>query len=129
MVDVDGYRLSARRVGRGAPPVVLEAGVGGDSGVWRAVWSRNARFTRVCRYDRAGRGRSDPGLRPSSFGAHAEELRTLLGRLGVSAPRVLVGLGLGAAVATEYARRFPARSPGWCSSRRGLGYDRARGCP
>jgi len=47
-------------LGTGSPTVVLDAGLGADSSVWNSVLLKVREFTRVCAYDRAGLGESDP---------------------------------------------------------------------
>ena len=66
-VDLDGYRLHLLCMGEkrpGQPTVVLESGHGDWSAGWRKVQPEIARFARVCAYDRAGFGWSDPGRLP-----------------------------------------------------------------
>lgn len=60
LVDVGGHRLYLRCTGHGNPTVVMDAALGTDSGTWHAVEPMLSRFTRVCVYDRAGTGHSDP---------------------------------------------------------------------
>jgi pimeloyl-ACP methyl ester carboxylesterase len=59
-VDIGGRALFISCTGTGSPTVVLEAGSGSASNTWFSVQPEVARFTRVCSYDRAGLGRSDP---------------------------------------------------------------------
>ncbi len=61
LFDVGGYRLYLRCTGRGNPTVVMDASAGEDSSTWSDVEPSLARVTRVCVYDRARLGRSDPG--------------------------------------------------------------------
>ena len=61
MIDVGGYRLHLRSMGEGGPTVVLDAGWSDCSLHWCLVQPEVAQFTRVCSYDRAGLGWSDPG--------------------------------------------------------------------
>lgn len=91
LFDVGGYRLYLRCTGRGSPTVVMDASLGADSGTWSAVEPLLARYTRVCVYDRAGVGRSDPGPVPRTSRTMADELTTLLHVAGVPGPYVLVG--------------------------------------
>jgi hypothetical protein len=61
MVDVGGHRLHMNCLGEGSPTVVLEAGGGYTSVEWSAwVQPEVAEQTRVCAYDRAGTGWSEP---------------------------------------------------------------------
>src|SRR6266516_4666075 len=64
LVDVGGYRLHINCVGQGSPTVVLDAGLGGSSLDWSLVQPELGRTTRVCAYDRAGMGWSDPSPYP-----------------------------------------------------------------
>src|SRR4029077_1892254 len=59
-VTVDGHRMYYECPGSGSPTVVLDAGGGDDSSIWRWVHPQIARFTRVCAYDRAGLGPGAP---------------------------------------------------------------------
>src|SRR5689334_14962991 len=61
LVSVGGGRsLYLECVGSGDPPVVLEAGFGGNTLNWRDVQPDLGRTTRTCAYDRAGLGQSPP---------------------------------------------------------------------
>jgi pimeloyl-ACP methyl ester carboxylesterase len=91
LVDIGGYRLHLWCTGDGAPAVILDAGLGGTSADWGFVQPDVARFTRVCSYDRAGMGYSDPGPSPRTARRIAGELAELLGRSGIGGPLVLVG--------------------------------------
>ncbi len=59
-VDIGGRALFISCIGTGSPTVVLEAGSGNSADTWAGVQPEIARFTRVCSYDRAGLGQSDP---------------------------------------------------------------------
>ena len=89
MLDVGGHRLHLASSGSGRPTVVLEAALGGSSISWSLVQPAVASLTRVCAYDRAGFGWSDPGPMPRTAGRVADELYTLLDRGGVEPPFVL----------------------------------------
>jgi pimeloyl-ACP methyl ester carboxylesterase len=95
LVDVGGHRLHLWCTGAGSPPVILEAGLGGSSADWGFVQPEIARFTRVCSYDRAGMGYSDPGPSPRTARRIAEELATLIDRSGLDGPVVLVAASSG----------------------------------
>ena len=68
LVDIGAYRLHLWCTGSGSPAVILDHGLGGSSAGWGFVQPEVARLTRVCSYDRAGMGYSDPARRP---GPHA----------------------------------------------------------
>jgi pimeloyl-ACP methyl ester carboxylesterase len=95
LVDVGGHRLHLWCTGAGTPPVILEAGLGGSSAGWGFVQPDIARFTRVCSYDRAGMGYSDPGPSPRTARRIAEELAKLIDRSGLDGPVVLVAASSG----------------------------------
>ncbi len=95
LVDVGGHRLHLWCTGAGAPPVILETGLGGSSAGWGFVQPDVARFTRVCSYDRAGMGYSDPGPSPRTARRIAEELAILIDRSGLDGPVVLVAASSG----------------------------------
>ena len=61
LMDVGGRKLHLYCTGNGSPAVILEAGAGGFSIDWALVQPAMAKATRVCSYDRAGYGWSDPG--------------------------------------------------------------------
>lgn len=60
LIDVGGHRLFLNCTGLGSPTVVLEPGAGLTSSDLTFIAPIVARDTRVCIYDRAGRGWSDP---------------------------------------------------------------------
>jgi len=95
LVDVGGHRLHLWCTGGGAPTVILEAGLGGSSADWGAVQPLIARFTRVCSYDRAGMGYSDPGPSPRTARRISNELAELIDRSGMDGPLVLVAASIG----------------------------------
>src|SRR5579862_6745765 len=61
MVDIGGRRLHILSSGKGGPTVVLVAGGGAFAIDWTLVQSKIESSVRVCSYDRAGLGWSDPG--------------------------------------------------------------------
>jgi len=106
-IDVGGYRLNLRCTGAGSPAVVLESGLGVTAIGWKAVQSQIESFTRVCSYDRAGVGWSDPGPLPRNSLQMVKELHALLHNAGVPPPYVLVGHSLGGFNVRVYNGRFP----------------------
>jgi hypothetical protein len=106
--DIGGRSLYLRCEGSGSPTVVLE-GIPFGTSDWSQVEAGVATLTRVCVYDGAGIGLSDPppaGIRTlRHFG---EDLRALLGAAGVPGPYVMVGAVLGADAVEYYQRSQPA---------------------
>ena len=89
--DVGGYRLAFHCIGEGSPTVILETGLGAPSEDWVPVQQEIAGLTRVCRFDRAGRGKSDPPpTTPRTCADMVAELRALLHNAGIPPPYVLL---------------------------------------
>jgi pimeloyl-ACP methyl ester carboxylesterase len=112
LVDIGGYRLHLWCTGDGAPAVVLDAGLGGTSTGWGFVQPEVARFTRVCSYDRAGMGYSDPGPSPRTARRIASELAELLVRGGITGPVVLAGESIAGFNVRVFASDHPERAAG-----------------
>jgi pimeloyl-ACP methyl ester carboxylesterase len=112
LVDVGGFRLHIDCVGTGSPTVVLDAGLGGSSLDWSLVQSELGRTTRVCAYDRAGMGWSDPGPQPRTPGQIARELHMLLTNAGIAGPYVLVGHSLAGKNVRMFALTHPDQVAG-----------------
>src|SRR5688572_14847470 len=112
LVDIGGYRLHLWCTGDGAPAVILDTGRGGTSAGWGFVQPDVARFTRVCSYDRAGLGYSDPGPSPRTARRIASELAELLGRGGIGGPVVLVGASIAGFDVRVFASDHPDRAAG-----------------
>jgi hypothetical protein len=87
MVDVGKHSLHIRCIGQGSPTVVLDAGWGYTSVEWSGwVQPEVAKYTRVCAYDRAGMGWSEPQPAAPDATQTAAELHTLLQELMRKAP-------------------------------------------
>lgn len=106
-VDVGGHRLHIQCEGAGGPTVVLESGALAMSALWGAVQPGVAAHARVCSYDRAGLGWSEPGQEPRDGLRIAGELRTLLRNAREDPPYVLVGHSFGGLLVRVYADRYP----------------------
>lgn len=106
MVDVGGYRLHLNCTGNGSPTVVIEAGLGDWSTGWGYVQPEVAKTTRVCTYDRAGMGWSEPGPLPRDAGQFARELHTLLQKANIPGPYVMVGHSLGGLPVRVFAHDY-----------------------
>jgi pimeloyl-ACP methyl ester carboxylesterase len=112
LIDVGGHRLHLSCVGTGSPTVILESGLGETGAYWEWISTAVARDTRVCAYDRAGRGWSDPSLVAQDGIAVATDLHNLLDRGHVPSPFVLVGHSSGAQYVRIFAGRYPEQVSG-----------------
>jgi pimeloyl-ACP methyl ester carboxylesterase len=104
--DVDGYRMHLYCTGSGSPTVVLSAGLGDDSLIWAPLQPALARTTRVCSYDRAGFGWSDPRPNIPDSISIAKELHGLLQAAGIMEPIILLGHSISGLHIREYATLY-----------------------
>ncbi len=107
LVDVGGHRLHLECTGTRSPTVVLQPGGGAMSADLGLITPAVARDTRVCVYDRPGRGASDPVGTAQDGAQIAAELHTLLHRAHVPGPYVLAGHSFGGLYVMSYAAQFP----------------------
>jgi pimeloyl-ACP methyl ester carboxylesterase len=106
-IDVGGHTLHLRCTGTGSPTVVLQPGGGGMSSDMGWIAPRVAADTRVCVYDRPGRGGSEAVSTPEDASQIASDLHTLLRRGNVPGPYVLAGHSFGGLYVLTYAARYP----------------------
>lgn len=107
LIDVGGHSLHLSCTGTGSPTVVLEPGAGEMSSSLGWVTPAVARDTRVCVYDRAGRGWSEPADTPQDGAQIATDLHELLQRGNLPGPYVLAGHSFGGLYALTFAARYP----------------------
>jgi pimeloyl-ACP methyl ester carboxylesterase len=107
LIDVGDHKLHLSCTGSGSPTVVLEPGAGDYSPVFGWIAPVVSRDTRVCVYDRAGRGWSEPANSPQDAAQIATDLHTLLERGDVPGPYVLAGHSFGGLYALTFAARHP----------------------
>jgi pimeloyl-ACP methyl ester carboxylesterase len=112
LIDVGGHRLHLHCTGSGSPTVVLEPGAGATSAALGLITPAIARDTRVCVYDRAGRGWSEPADTAQHGGQIATDLHTLLQRGNVPGPYVLAGHSFGGLYTLTFAAHYPGEVAG-----------------
>jgi pimeloyl-ACP methyl ester carboxylesterase len=112
LIEVGGHRLHVTCEGRGAPLVLLEAGIAASSLSWARTLPAIAAFTRVCAYDRAGLAWSDAPSGPRTFEVICEELGTVLARVSQQSRSILVGHSFGSLIVSGYAARHPEHVAG-----------------
>jgi pimeloyl-ACP methyl ester carboxylesterase len=110
-VDSDGRQLALRCWGDGSPTLVFDAG-SGASGIGEfatsPIVSSLAERTRVCTYDRAGLGASDPApAHKRGLDDAVDDLHALLDAAEVEGPYVLVGSSGGGFNVYHYAGKHP----------------------
>jgi pimeloyl-ACP methyl ester carboxylesterase len=110
LLDIGGYQLHLHCTGERGPDqplVVIEAGSGSSSIDWVLVQPEIAKFARICTYDRAGLGWSDPGPAPRSSQGYADEMGALLEKAGEEPPYLLVAHSLGGHTVRIYTDEHP----------------------
>jgi pimeloyl-ACP methyl ester carboxylesterase len=107
LVDIGGRSLHLRCIGSGSPTVLLQPGAGEISSNMGWIAPAVAQQTRVCVYDRAGRGWSDPADAPQDGAALVADLHTLLARAHVTGPYVVAGHSFGGLYTLAFAATYP----------------------
>ena len=112
LIDVGGHSLHINCTGTGSPTVVLEPGLGEPSVAMSWIAPDVAATTRVCVYDRAGRGWSESASAPQNGIEVATDLHTLLERAGEPGPYVLAGHSAGGIYVLNFAHLYPQQVAG-----------------
>ena len=109
LVEVEpGRRLNLYCTGKGAPTVIFDSGVTGETVGWALVQPVIAARTRACSYDRAGTGFSDPGTRTGTSANIVDDLHRLLAAAAIAPPYILVGHSYGGMNVRLYKDHYPA---------------------
>jgi L-ascorbate metabolism protein UlaG (beta-lactamase superfamily)/pimeloyl-ACP methyl ester carboxylesterase len=106
LVDVGGRKIHVNCTGSGSPTVVLVAGEESFAMDWFLVQPDVAKTTRVCSYDRAGTGWSDPSGHPETAEGVVSDLHEALRTAGEKPPYVLVGHSIAGIYARIYQLRY-----------------------
>ncbi len=112
LVDVGGHRLHVYCTGAGSPTVILESGASSFSIDWALVQPAVSRTNRVCSYDRAGYGWSEPAPYDLRGEEATRDLHAALDSLGEKAPFLLVGQSMGGRFVRLFARRYSTEVAG-----------------
>jgi pimeloyl-ACP methyl ester carboxylesterase len=104
---VNGRAMHLNCEGSGSPTLLLDAGLGNDAFVWSRVQPVLARETRVCSYDRAGYGWSEPANTARDGNNLASELHGLLTAANVTGPIILAGHSIAGPYIRSYAILYP----------------------
>jgi pimeloyl-ACP methyl ester carboxylesterase len=110
-LDVGGRTMHIVCLGptdTGEPTILLEAGGGLDYSIWGQILPAMQSTHRLCAYDRAGLGMSEPPAEASRTTAdQVADLRALLDASDVSGPFVIGAHSYGATVATLFTQAYP----------------------
>ena len=109
----NAFRIYIHCEGEGKTPVIIEAGIGDTLANWLPIQKELSKHTKVCVYDRAGNGLSDPGPGPRTVEQITYELNYLLEeKEKLTGPYILMGHSFGGYVAQYFARVFPEKTSG-----------------
>ena len=114
LIDVGGHGLFLICAGNGTITVILESGgPGGASDRWNTIVPNISADFRVCRYDRAGLGQSDPPFEGTrTIQDSVNDLRALIISAPLACPCVFVGESWGANIVRLYAGQYPVSIAG-----------------
>lgn len=107
LINIGSHRLHINCMGEGSPTIIIDSGIGGFSLEWSKVQSKLANDFKVCSYDRAGYGWSDPGPTPRTTARITRELRILLSEAKVDGPYIMVGHSFGGYNIRYFASEYP----------------------
>jgi pimeloyl-ACP methyl ester carboxylesterase len=108
LISIGGRRLHLITLGEGEPSVIWEAGGGISSIATRSIQKEISKFTRICVYDRAGYGWSDPVDKARSFDDLSSDLESMLEHSGMPAPYILIGESMGGLMVRHFVSRNPS---------------------
>jgi len=121
LIDIGGRKLHVNCTGpstavgpsgRTGPTVILEAGASSFAIDWSLVQPEIARTHRVCAYDRAGFGWSDPRKDVETPSRIVTDLHALLEAAGEKPPYVMVGASAGGLYVRLYQLAYPTQVVG-----------------
>lgn len=107
LIDIGGRSLHLSCTGTGTPTVVAEPGGGEMSSNWAWITPAVAQDTRICVYDRAGQGWSEPADSAQDATQIAADLHALLDRANEPGPYVLAGHSFGGLYVLTFADLYP----------------------
>jgi len=104
---VNRHKMHLYCIGAGSPTVVIESGLGDDWLAWQKVQPELSKTSRVCSYDRAGLGWSDPQTGPRDATNIALQLHVLLNEANIRGPLVLMGHSAGGLFIRSFTALYP----------------------
>ena len=113
LVEVSGRKMHVYCTGQGQPTVVLIGGFGTFALDWMLVQPEVAKTARVCSYDVAGAGWSDPNRALETLDGAVADLHAMLEAAGEKPPYVFVGAGSGAMFARAFDLQHPKQVAGF----------------
>jgi len=108
LYTVNGYPMHLYCTGQGSPAIILDSGLGDDFTIWAKVQPALSEVTRVCSYDRAGFGWSQPQPGLQDANAISAQLHELISAAGIQRPFVLMGHSIAGLYLRSYAAHYPS---------------------
>jgi 3-oxoadipate enol-lactonase len=108
--DINGAGMRYELSGSGVQTLLLVHEMGGTLESWDDVAPRFAEFCRVLRYDFRGSGLSQKVRGTLAIDTMAEDIKTLLDHTEIAGQVALAGIAVGAAIALNFAARYPERT-------------------
>jgi pimeloyl-ACP methyl ester carboxylesterase len=108
-VQISEFKLFAKLVGekKDKPTVVMDAGYGNYSNTWDSIIPEISMLTEVLVYDRAGLGKSEKSPNKRTSQEMVKELNSLLTKMKIKPPYILVGHSFGGVNTRIYATEYP----------------------
>jgi pimeloyl-ACP methyl ester carboxylesterase len=108
LIDIGGRRLHLHCTGSGSLTVVIEAGASAFAIDFALVQPEISKTMRVCTYDRAGSGWSEPRPDVETPIRVVRDLKSLLNGAGEKPPFVMVGASRGGVLVRLFQAEYPA---------------------
>jgi pimeloyl-ACP methyl ester carboxylesterase len=112
LVDTGTSQIHVQVSGEGKPTIILDAGMGGFSVDWAFVQPELSKDSTILSYDRAGYGWSQTNEERFTSEEYVEDLRTLLAKLKLEPPYILVGHSFGGLNMRLFAANYPEEIAG-----------------
>jgi pimeloyl-ACP methyl ester carboxylesterase len=112
LVNINGKNFNVSMKGfenrkKNVPVIIFENGMGNGLGTWDPVFEPLSKFAPVFAYDRSGEGKSDKVFQMPTAKTVSENLKSLLTKLNIAPPYLLVGHSMGGLYVRAFAGFYP----------------------
>jgi pimeloyl-ACP methyl ester carboxylesterase len=104
--------LEYKIIGDGKNTLVIETGIGGSFYDWYPIVQKIKEDFTIIIYHRAGYGKSETSITPRTTRNIAQELNSLLERIGLKDKFILIGHSFGGLCVQQYAKMYPNKLKG-----------------